>query len=63
MFADCGIVKAIECATLHPAQALEITDRIGTLGFGSNADFILLDDELNILETYINGERVWKNEK
>lgn len=32
----------------------------GTLNFGSDADFILLDDDLNVLSTWIDGECVYK---
>ncbi|XP_048775736.1 N-acetylglucosamine-6-phosphate deacetylase-like isoform X2 [Ostrea edulis] len=59
----CGTVKALEAATLHPAQLLGITDRKGTLDFGSDADFILLDDDLRVLCTYIAGDCVWRRQK
>ncbi|KAF6040663.1 hypothetical protein EB796_001076 [Bugula neritina] len=56
---ECSLVEAIEAATLHPARLLKIQDRKGTLDFGSDADFIILDDELNIMSTYIAGECVY----
>ncbi|KAG1692617.1 N-acetylglucosamine-6-phosphate deacetylase [Nymphon striatum] len=59
----CSIVEAIECATLHPAEGLGLSNRIGTLYFDTTADFVLLDDNLNVISTYINGECVWKVEK
>jgi N-acetylglucosamine-6-phosphate deacetylase len=31
----------------------------GTLVFGADADFILLDDKLNVLSTFIAGEQAW----
>ncbi|XP_033743996.1 N-acetylglucosamine-6-phosphate deacetylase-like isoform X2 [Pecten maximus] len=58
---DCGKVLALESASLHPAQLLGITNRKGTLGYNSDADFILVDDMLNIKSTYIAGELVWKS--
>ncbi|KAH9395750.1 putative N-acetylglucosamine-6-phosphate deacetylase [Tyrophagus putrescentiae] len=39
----CSVVEAIDCATLHPARTLGIEDRKGTLNFGADADFVLLD--------------------
>ena len=60
-FAECTQVEALESATLHPAQLLGISDRKGTLGFGTDADFVLLDDDLSVLRTYIAGECVWKS--
>lgn len=56
---DCGVVKAIEGATLHPAELLGITDRKGTLDFNTDADFILMDDQLNVKCTFIDGKVVW----
>lgn len=50
---------AIEAATLHPAKCLKVENSKGTLEFGSDADFILLDDELNVLSTWINGKCVY----
>uniref|UniRef100_A0A0B7A4D6 N-acetylglucosamine-6-phosphate deacetylase n=1 Tax=Arion vulgaris TaxID=1028688 RepID=A0A0B7A4D6_9EUPU len=55
----CGTVLGLEAASLHPAQLLGIADRKGTLDFGSDADFILLDDNLYVKATYIAGECVY----
>lgn len=57
---NCGNVFALEAATLHPAQCMGITDRKGSLNFGCDADFVLLDDDLNVLATYIAGESVYR---
>lgn len=51
----CSKVEAIECATLHAAQVLGISHKKGTLDFGADADFVILDDELNVLATFISG--------
>ncbi|XP_059169326.1 N-acetylglucosamine-6-phosphate deacetylase-like [Physella acuta] len=56
---DCGIEKALEAASLHPAQLMGIEDKKGTLDFGTDADFIMLDDSLNVKATYIAGECVY----
>jgi hypothetical protein len=58
---DCTKAQALESATLHPAELLKITDRKGTLEYNTDADFIMLDDELNVLSTYIAGELVWSS--
>jgi N-acetylglucosamine-6-phosphate deacetylase len=60
---ECSIVEALESATLHPAQLLGIHHRKGTLDFSSDADFVVLDDHLNVLATFISGECVWQDEK
>ncbi|CAG2111430.1 unnamed protein product, partial [Medioppia subpectinata] len=56
----CTTVEAIECATLHAAQVLGIEDRKGTLAFGADADFNVLDPALNVLATFISGTCVSK---
>jgi len=57
---ECSQVEALEAATLHPAQLLGIEKSKGTLDFGSDADFVLLDSQLNVHATYIAGKLVWK---
>ncbi|KAM8720660.1 hypothetical protein ACLKA7_006664 [Drosophila subpalustris] len=52
---DCTKVYAIEAASLHPAKCLGIERQKGTLDFDSDADFILLDDNLQLLSTWISG--------
>jgi N-acetylglucosamine-6-phosphate deacetylase len=39
---------------------LGIEKQKGTLSFGADADFILLDAQLNVLSTFIAGEQAWK---
>lgn len=59
-FAGCSLTEALECATLHPAQVLGITKSKGTLDFGTDGDFILLDENMHVQSTYISGRCVWK---
>uniref|UniRef100_A0A7N4NZK7 N-acetylglucosamine-6-phosphate deacetylase n=1 Tax=Sarcophilus harrisii TaxID=9305 RepID=A0A7N4NZK7_SARHA len=59
--AGCSVEMALEAATLHPAQLLGIEKQKGTLDFGSDADFVVLDDSLNVKATYIAGELVWQD--
>lgn len=61
-FTDCSIVDALECATLHPARLLGIENRKGCLNFGCDADFILLDDQLSLISTFVQGNKVWSKE-
>lgn len=58
--AGCSSVEALESASLHAAEVLGIEKRKGTLDFGADADFLILDNELHILSTWIAGECVWK---
>lgn len=61
-FTGCSIVEAIECATLHPAQVLNLSNTKGNLAFGSDADFLFLDSDLNVTQTFIGGKSVWKKQ-
>ncbi|XP_041359459.1 N-acetylglucosamine-6-phosphate deacetylase-like [Gigantopelta aegis] len=56
----CGMVEALEAATLHPAKLLRITDRKGTLDYETDADFVILNDRLEPQATYIAGDLVWE---
>lgn len=53
------MVFAIEAATLHPAKCLGIEKVKGTLNFGSDADFVMLDDDLMVRSTWIAGKQVY----
>ena len=56
---EASMVEAIEMATLHPARLLGISNRKGTLNFGADADFIILDQQLNLVQTYVAGEKAF----
>ncbi|XP_076866700.1 N-acetylglucosamine-6-phosphate deacetylase [Brachyhypopomus gauderio] len=56
----CTVEEALEAASLHPAQLLGISHRKGTLDYGTDADFVILDDTLTVRETYIAGDLVWR---
>ena len=57
----CSIEEALDAATLHPALCLGIEGRKGTLEYGTDADFIILDDDLNIYATFIGGKIVYES--
>ncbi|XP_045427364.1 N-acetylglucosamine-6-phosphate deacetylase isoform X5 [Pipistrellus kuhlii] len=56
----CSVESALEAASLHPAQLLGLEKLKGTLDFGADADFVMLDDSLHVQATYISGELVWQ---
>nr|CAG4649338.1 EOG090X06GX [Scapholeberis mucronata] len=57
----CSTAQALEAASYHPACALGIQDRKGSLSFGCDADFIILDSELNVQSTWIASQKVYQN--
>lgn len=58
---SCSIEYALEAASLHPAKCIGIEKQKGTLEYGSDADFVVLDDSLNVLSTWIAGDCVYEN--
>lgn len=59
----CSVESALEAASLHPAQLLGLEKSKGSLDFGADADFVVLDDALHVQATYISGELVWQAEE
>lgn len=59
---NCPIEYALEAASLHPADCLGISNRKGTLNYGTDADFILMDDDMRIHSTWIAGQSVFAAE-
>ncbi|XP_053995973.1 N-acetylglucosamine-6-phosphate deacetylase [Hylaeus anthracinus] len=55
----CSVVEALEAATLHPARTLGIERIKGVLNYGADADLVMLNDNLELLSTWISGERVY----
>ena len=55
----CSIVEAVKCASEHPAQMLGIFPQKGSLDYGADADFILIDDDANVTATFLNGDLAW----
>lgn len=48
---------AVNMASIVPARSLGMEERIGSIAPGKAADLNILDGDLNLLETYIDGER------
>lgn len=48
-----------QMASLNPARKYGFSDTKGSLEKGKDADFIVVNDDYNVLNTYINGECVF----
>ena len=48
---------AVGCATMNPAKEIGIYDRCGSIAPGKDADFVLLDEDLNVKAVYVNGKK------
>lgn len=56
--AQIPFVDALTCATINPAKRLGIFNEVGSITNGKIADFVLLDDNLEILAVYKEGQKV-----
>ncbi len=52
--------EAIRLLTYNPAKVLGLNNKKGLLAPGYDADFIVLDNELEIIQTWINGKCFFK---
>ena len=52
--------EAIQMASLIPAKSVGIDNVCGKLKVGFDADFIVLDEDLDLKATYLNGEKVFE---
>ena len=48
---------AVGCATMNPAKEIGVYDRCGSIAPGKDADFVLLDEDLNVKAVYVNGKK------
>ena len=51
-----GLAEALAMASRHPAEFLGLDDRLGEIAPGRAASFALLDDELRVTRTWIDGQ-------
>jgi N-acetylglucosamine-6-phosphate deacetylase len=49
--------KAIYAATMAPAKVIGMEEKIGSIAPGKYADFLILDENLNLEAVYIGGKR------
>ena len=59
---DLEIYDAVNAASLNPAKALKVDDKIGSIKEGKCADLIILDDKFNVNMTIIDGIVRYKGE-
>jgi N-acetylglucosamine-6-phosphate deacetylase len=51
--------EAVRMATLSPATVLGVSDRKGRIAAGADADLVVLDEALDVVMTFVRGERVF----
>lgn len=58
-WSGCSVAEGSRCATENVADLMGLEDR-GKLVEGRRADFVVLDDEGYVLQTWVGGRRVWQ---
>jgi N-acetylglucosamine-6-phosphate deacetylase len=59
VMADATLEDAVKMASLSPANIIGIGDRKGSLVAGKDADLVIFDEEIHIMETIVSGKRVY----
>ena len=57
---DLPIETAVRMASTYPAEFLGLGDQLGRIAPGYRANFVLADDQLQVLDTWIDGSRALK---
>lgn len=58
-FSKCTLAEAIKMASYNPAKNLGLNTK-GLIAEGYDFDITVLDESLNVIETYVNGSRKWR---
>lgn len=58
-WSGCGVAEAVRCVTENVADMMGDKTR-GKLEAGRRADFVVLNDEGEVLQTWVAGEKVWE---
>ena len=53
---SCGIAQAFAMASLNPAKAVHMDDKIGSIEKGKIADLVFVDDRFNVLKVMTGGK-------
>ena len=60
-FLGINLVEASKMLSYNPALVLHAENKKGLLAAGYDADFVVLNDELEVQSTWINGKEYYKN--
>lgn len=58
-FINVPFEKAVKFMTVNPAKSLGMFDEVGSLDSGKYANFLVLDNDFNIKQTYCHGNKVY----
>ena len=50
--------KAILASTINPAKSLGVEKELGSISVGKRADYLILDNDLNLKAVYQSGKEI-----
>ena len=57
---DIDLLEAVKMVSTYPAEVIGMNNHKGKLDVGYDADFVILDKQLNVLQTWIAGKQYFK---
>lgn len=60
--AEVPLYEVCRMMSLNPAKVIKMDDKIGSIEIGKNADFTILDSELQVSKVVLSGEIKWTKE-
>ncbi|WP_129728710.1 N-acetylglucosamine-6-phosphate deacetylase [Ectobacillus funiculus] len=62
-YTHCGLENIIEMTAVNPAKQLNIFDRKGSIAVGKDADFVIVDEHLEVVMTFCRGKLAYQKEE
>ena len=56
-----SLLDAVKMASLNPARAMGLADRLGAIHPGKDASLTVIDEDVNIYLTMVKGKVVYNN--
>ena len=53
---------ALRAITIHPAEHIGIADRVGSLEEGKDADIVIFDNQINVINTISEGHVIYSKQ-
>lgn len=62
-FLNLPLEEVVKLASQNPAKNLGVFDQMGSIKEGKRADFVILDKDLNVVQTVRNGKVIYANKQ
>ncbi len=59
-FTKCTLLDVIKMTSENPAKSLKIFDKKGSIEKKKDADFVLLDNQMDVVATFVRGRKVYQ---